>query len=186
MNVPETRLQGDTGFSLGRSSEILRDEIKFSKFVGRMRKRFSSMFNDILKTQLILKNVITPEDWSSMNDHIQYDFLYDNHFAELKEAELRESRLNQASLVEPFIGKYYSQDYVRRNVLRQSDAEIKEQDELINQEIEEGKIPDPAMAMDMEMGGGGQMGWTTKCNSSSLLFQQNQNLMRLLKVERSK
>ena len=115
------------------------------------------MFSDILKTQLILKNVITPEDWSSMNDHIQYDFLYDNHFAELKEAELRESRLNQASLVEPFIGKYYSQDYVRRNVLRQSDAEIKEQDELINQEIEEGKIPDPAMAMAMEMGGGGQM-----------------------------
>ena len=157
LNVPETRLQGDTGFSLGRSSEILRDEIKFSKFVGRMRKRFSSMFSDILKTQLILKNVITPEDWSSMNDHIQYDFLYDNHFAELKEAELRESRLNQASLVEPFIGKYYSQDYVRRNVLRQSDAEIKEQDELINQEIEEGKIPDPAMAMAMEMGGGGQM-----------------------------
>ena len=157
LNVPETRLQGDSGFSLGRSSEILRDEIKFSKFVGRMRKRFSSMFSDILKTQLILKNVITPEDWSSMNDHIQYDFLYDNHFAELKEAELRESRLNQASLVEPFIGKYYSQDYVRRNVLRQSDAEIKEQDELINQEIEEGKIPDPAMAMAMEMGGGGQM-----------------------------
>ena len=157
LNVPETRLQGDTGFSLGRSSEILRDEIKFSKFVGRMRKRFSSMFSDILKTQLILKNVITPEDWSSMNDHIQYDFLYDNHFAELKEAELRESRLNQASLVEPFIGKYYSQDYVRRNVLRQSDAEIKEQDELINQEIEEGKIPDPAMAMAMEMGGGDQM-----------------------------
>ena len=157
LNVPETRLQGDTGFSLGRSSEILRDEIKFSKFVGRMRKRFSSMFSDILKTQLILKNVITPEDWSSMNDHIQYDFLYDNHFAELKEAELRESRLNQASLVEPFIGKYYSQDYVRRNVLRQSDAEIKEQDELINQEIEEGKIPDPAMAMAMEMGGGNQI-----------------------------
>lgn len=153
LNVPETRLQGDTGFSLGRSSEILRDEIKFSKFVGRMRKRFSSMFSDMLKTQLLLKNVITPEDWEIMNDHIQYDFLYDNHFAELKETELRESRLNQASLVEPFIGKYYSQDYVRRNVLRQSDAEIKEQDELINQEIKEGKIPDPAATMDMETGG---------------------------------
>ena len=151
LNVPETRLQGDSGFSLGRSSEILRDEIKFSKFVGRMRKRFSSMFNDILKTQLLLKNVVTPEAWESMADHIQYDFLYDNHFAELKEAELRESRLNQATMVEPFIGKYYSQDYVRRNVLRQTDAEIKEQDELIKQEIKDGKIPDPAEVQAMEM-----------------------------------
>ena len=151
LNVPETRLQGDSGFSLGRSSEILRDEIKFSKFVGRMRKRFSSMFSDILKTQLLLKNVVTPEDWEYMSDHIQYDFLYDNHFAELKEAELRESRINQATLVEPFIGKYYSQDYVRRNVLRQTDAEIKEQDELIKQEIKDGKIPDPAEVQAMEM-----------------------------------
>ena len=160
LNVPETRLQGDSGFSLGRSSEILRDEIKFSKFVGRMRKRFSSMFNDILKTQLLLKNVVTPEDWEYMNDHIQYDFLYDNHFAELKEAELRESRLNQATMVEPFIGKYYSQDYVRRNVLRQTDAEIKEQDELIKQEIKDGKIPDPAevQAMEMQAMAGGKPG----------------------------
>ena len=160
LNVPETRLQGDSGFSLGRSSEILRDEIKFSKFVGRMRKRFSSMFNDMLKTQLLLKNVITPEDWEYMGDHIQYDFLYDNHFAELKEAELRESRLNQATMVEPFIGKYYSQDYVRRNVLRQTDAEIKEQDELIKQEIKDGKIPDPAevQAMEMQAMGGGAPG----------------------------
>ena len=160
LNVPETRLQGDSGFSLGRSSEILRDEIKFSKFVGRMRKRFSSMFNDMLKTQLLLKNVITPDDWEYMGDHIQYDFLYDNHFAELKEAELRESRLNQATMVEPFIGKYYSQDYVRRNVLRQTDAEIKEQDELIKQEIKDGKIPDPAevQAMEMQAMGGGAPG----------------------------
>jgi hypothetical protein len=155
LNVPETRLQGDSGFSLGRSSEILRDEIKFSKFVGRMRKRFSSMFNDMLKTQLLLKNIITPEDWEYMADHIQYDFLYDNHFAELKEAELLESRINQATLVEPFIGKYYSQDYVRRNVLRQTDSEIEEQDKLIKQEIKDGKIPDPAEVQAMEMG---QMG----------------------------
>jgi len=155
LNVPETRLQGDSGFSLGRSSEILRDEIKFSKFVGRMRKRFSSMFNDMLKTQLLLKNVVTPQDWEYMSDHIQYDFLYDNHFAELKDAELLESRINQATLVEPFIGKYYSQDYVRRNVLRQTDAEIKEQDQLIKEEIKDGKIPDPAEVQAMEMG---QMG----------------------------
>ena len=79
---------------MGRSSEILRDEIKFSKFVGRMRKRFSEVFNDILKTQLLLRNIITPEDWELHADHIQYDFLYDNHFAELKDAELLQGRLN--------------------------------------------------------------------------------------------
>ncbi len=144
LNVPETRLQGESGFSLGRSSEILRDEIKFSKFVGRLRKRFSHMFNDILKTQLILKNIITPEDWDVMEDHIQYDYLYDNHFSELKEAELLNERLTLAQTAEPYIGKYYSQDYIRRNILRQSDEEIEEQDKLIEQEIKDGVIPDPA------------------------------------------
>ena len=149
LNVPETRIQGETGFSMGRSSEILRDEIKFSKFVGRMRKRFSDMFSDMLRTQLILKNIITPEDWESMSDHIQYDFLYDNHFAELKEAELTTERVNLAQLVEPYVGKYYSNDYVRRNILRQSDQEIQEQDNLIENEIESGLIPDPA-SMDID------------------------------------
>ena len=144
LNVPETRIQGEGGFSLGRSSEILRDEIKFSKFVGRMRKRFSHMFQDLLKTQLILKNVITPEDWEIMSDHIQYDFLYDNHFAELKEAELTTERVNLATLVEPYVGKYYSNDYVRRQILRQTDEEIIEQDKLIEKEIKSGMIPDPA------------------------------------------
>jgi hypothetical protein len=156
LNVPETRIEGEGGgMSLGRSSEILRDEVKFSKFVGRMRKRFSSMFSDMLKTQLILKNIITPEDWEYMNDHIQYDFLYDNHFAELKEAELLTERMNLLQTVEPYIGKYYSQDYVRRNILQQTDSEILEQDELIEREIENGIIPDPnAMADPMAMEGG--------------------------------
>ena len=153
LNVPETRIQGDGGFSLGRSSEILRDEIKFSKFVGRMRKRFSSMFNDMLKTQLLLKNVVTPEDWEYMADHIQYDFLYDNHFAELKNAELTTERLNLAALAEPYVGKYYSQDYVRRNILRQTDEEIIEQDMLIEREIENGIIPDPNAMVDPMTGG---------------------------------
>ena len=144
LNVPETRLQGESGFSLGRSSEILRDEIKFSKFVGRLRKRFSHMFNDILKTQLILKNIITPEDWDVMEDHIQYDYLYDNHFSELKEAELLNERITLAQTAEPYVGRYYSQDYVRRNILRQTDEEIEEQDKLIEQEIKDGVIPDPA------------------------------------------
>jgi hypothetical protein len=143
LNVPESRIQGDTGFSMGRSSEILRDEVKFSKFVGRLRKRFSDMFNDMLKTQLILKNIVTPEDWETMADHIQYDFMYDNHFAELKETELSTERINLAQLYEPYIGKYFSNDYIRRNVLRQSDQEIEEQDKLIEKEIDSGMIPDP-------------------------------------------
>jgi hypothetical protein len=153
LNVPESRLQQEGGFSMGRSSEILRDEIKFSKFVGRMRKRFSDMFNDMLRTQLLLKNIITPEDWEIMEDHIQYDFLYDNHFAELKDAELTTERINLATLVEPYVGKYYSNDYVRRNILRQTDAEILEQDALIEAEIESGQIPDPnAMPVDPATG----------------------------------
>ena len=144
LNVPPSRMDGEGGFNLGRSSEILRDELKFTKFVGRLRKRFSNMFNDMLRTQLLLKNVITPEDWEVMSEHIQYDFLYDNHFSELKEAELLNERLTLAQTAEPYIGKYYSQDYVRRKILRQTDIEIIEQDKLIAKEIKDGVIPDPA------------------------------------------
>ena len=152
LNVPSSRIDGDSGFNLGRSSEILRDELKFSKFVGRLRKRFSNMFSDMLKTQLILKNIITPEDWELMNEHIQYDFLYDNHFAELKDSELMTDRLNMLSMAEPYIGKYYSQDYVRRNILRQTDQEIVEQDKLIKKEIKDGIIPDPSIPVDPNTG----------------------------------
>jgi hypothetical protein len=144
LNVPSSRIGGEGGFNLGRSSEILRDEVKFSKFVGRLRKRFSNMFNDMLKTQLILKNIITPEDWEIMSEHIQYDYLYDNHFAELKESELLMERLNMVAQAEPYVGKYYSQDYIRRKILRQTDEEIIEQDQIIDKEIKDGTIPDPA------------------------------------------
>lgn len=102
------------------------------------------MFNDMLKTQLILKNIITPEDWEMMSEHIQYDFLYDNHFSELKESELLNERLSSLQSAEPYIGKYYSVDYVRRKILRQTDEEIIEQDRLIKKEIKDGTIPDPA------------------------------------------
>jgi len=148
LNVPPSRMDGEGGFNLGRSSEILRDEVKFSKFVARLRKRFSYMFSDMLRTQLILKNIITPEDWNKMDEHIQYDFLYDNHFAELKDAELLNERLNMVQVAEPYVGKYFSQDYIRRKVLRQTDVEILEQDELIKKEIEEGLIPDPNAPVD--------------------------------------
>ena len=148
LNVPPSRMDGEGGFNLGRSSEILRDEVKFSKFVARLRKRFSYMFNDMLKTQLILKNIITPEDWELMDEHIQYDFLYDNHFAELKDAELLNERLNMVQVAEPYVGKYFSQDYVRRKILRQTDEEIIEQDKIIKKEIKDGIIPDPNAPVD--------------------------------------
>ena len=161
LGVPESRIASDGGFNLGRSSEILRDELKFAKFVGRLRKRFSSMFNDMLKTQLILKNIVTPEDWDKISEHIQYDFIYDNQFAELKESELLNERLGSLATIEPYIGKYYSNDYVRRKVLRQTDAEIIEMDEQIEQEIKDGIIPDPN-AVDPITGepleGGGDLG----------------------------
>ena len=152
LGVPETRIAGGgDGFNLGRSSEILRDELMFSKFVGRLRKRFANLFNDILRTQLLLKNIVSPEDWEQMSDHIQYDFLYDNHFAELKEAELLTNRLTLATTIEPYIGKYYSTEYVRKKILRQTDSEIIEIDLQIEDEISKGILPDPNAPVD-EMG----------------------------------
>ena len=152
LNVPPSRMDGEGGFNLGRSSEILRDELKFTKFVGRLRHRFSRMFDDMLKTQLILKNIITPEDWEIMSEHIQYDFLYDNHFSELKEVELFNERITVAAAAEPYVGRYYSQDYVRRKILRQTDIEILEQDELMAKEIKDGVIPDPNAPVDPATG----------------------------------
>ena len=99
----------------------------------------------MLKTQLILKNIITPEDWEIMSDHIQYDFLYDNQFAELKDSELLNERLGTLATIEPYIGKYYSVQYVRSKILRQTDSEIIQIDEQIEQEIKDGIIPDPSM-----------------------------------------
>ena len=161
LSVPESRIASDGGFNLGRSSEILRDELKFAKFVGRLRKRFANLFNDMLRTQLILKNVITPEDWKSLSDHIQYDFVYDNQFAELKESELTNERLGTLATIEPYIGKYYSNEYVRKKILRQTDSEIMEIDEQIEKEIKDGIIPDPN-AVDPITGqpleGGGDLG----------------------------
>ena len=138
LNVPDSRIGSDSGFNLGRSSEILRDELMFSKFVGRLRKRFSALFLDLLKTQLILKNIVTPEDWEQMSEHIQFDYIYDNHFAELKDTELMNERLNLMVAIEPYIGTYYSRDYVKRKVLRQTDEEIIEMGEEMQNENEMG------------------------------------------------
>ena len=152
LNVPSSRLDSQGGFNLGRSSEILRDELKFTKFVGRLRKRFSGVFNDMLKTQLILKNIITPEDWSELEDHIQYDFLYDNHFSDLKKNELLNEQLGVVASMEPYMGKYFSNHYVRTKVLKQTEDDIKEIDKEIEKEIKDGSLMDPNAMVDPNTG----------------------------------
>ena len=152
LGVPESRLASSSGFNLGRSSEILRDEIKFTKFVGRMRKRFSGLFHDMLRTQLLLKNIVSMEDWEILSEHIQYDYVYDNHFSELKENELMNERIQTATALEPYVGRYYSADYVRRHVFKQTDQEIVEIDKQIKKEIKDGVIPDPNQPIDPATG----------------------------------
>ncbi len=144
LNVPESRLESDSTFNLGRAAEITRDEVKFQKFVTRLRKKFSELFHDLLKTQLVLKGIISIEEWDDMSEHIQYDFIADNYFSELKDQEILNERLNLVTTMDPFAGRYFSLDYIRRKVLRQSDAEIKEIDKQMEEEISTGKLPDPA------------------------------------------
>jgi len=154
LNLPPSRLTDDNkAFNLGKSTEILRDELKFTKFIGRLRKRFSSIFQDILKTQLILKGIITPEDWDDMEEHIQYDFLFDNHFNELKEQEMMMQRITLVTQMDPFVGKYFSTEYIRRNVLMQTEKEYKEIDKQITSDIDSGMAIDPVDVNSLEMMG---------------------------------
>ena len=144
LNLPPSRLTDDNkAFNLGKSTEILRDELKFTKFIGRLRKRFSQLFHDILKTQLILKGIITPEDWDEMEEHIQYDFLFDNHFNELKEQEMMMQRITLATQMDPFVGKYFSTEYIRRKILMQTEQEYKEIDKQMKYDIDTGLAIDP-------------------------------------------
>tara|TARA_B110000114_G_scaffold179391_1_gene213751 strand:+ start:561 stop:2204 length:1644 start_codon:yes stop_codon:yes gene_type:complete len=135
LNVPISRMDSEAGFSLGRASEITRDELKFSKFVQRIRKKFVPLFTDILKTQLLLKGVIAPEDWATMQEHIQYDFLQDGHFAELKDAELLNDRIQTLDSIQSYIGTFFSKEYVLKKVLRMNDAEISEMNDQIKKEL---------------------------------------------------
>ena len=143
LNVPAGRLDSSTSFNLGRSSEITRDELKFTKFVGKLRKKFSDIFNDTLKTQLILKGVITPEDWDDMKEHIQYDYLYDNHFTELKNLEMMTEKLNVLQQMDPYIGKYFSVEYIRTQILGQTESEMEEIDIEMADDIKSGRAIDP-------------------------------------------
>ena len=140
LNVPISRLEAEQNFSLGRTTEITRDELKFSKFVQRIRKKFTPLFNDILKSQLVLKNVINIEEWNDIKEHIQYDFMKDGHFAELKDAEILREQLDQLGQVEGYIGTFFSKSWVQKNILKMTDYEIEEMRKQIN--IEAGNPPD--------------------------------------------
>ena len=147
LNVPISRMEAESGFSLGRASEITRDELKFTKFVQRLRKRFTPLFTDMLKAQLILKGIVTLEDWKKMKEHIQYNFLQDGHFAELKKAELMQDRIDALGSIESYIGTFYSKEWVQKNVLNMTEAEMEEMQKQISKEagtdVDDGGIDVP-------------------------------------------
>ncbi len=134
LNVPVSRMEAENNFSLGRSTEITRDELKFTKFVQRLRKKFTPLFTDLLKTQLILKGIVTLEEWPQIKEHIQYDFLQDGHFAELKKAEILKEQLDTLQTVESYIGTFFSKKWVQNNVLNMTDSEVEDMQKQINKE----------------------------------------------------
>ena len=144
LNIPISRLESEGGFNLGKSTEITRDEIKFSKFIQRLRKKFAELFQDMLKTQLILKGIMKPEDWDHIKEYMVYDFKDDNHFQELKEIEILNERMTALQAINDYVGTYYSVEYVRRYVLRQSDTEIEEIDKQIEREKKDDIMDDDA------------------------------------------
>jgi len=135
LNVPLSRLQQQQGFSLGRSTEITRDEIKFSKFIARLRKRFNNLFSEALRVQLVAKNIIRAEEWEDLRQDMEFVYDMDNHFAELKDNEILLQRIQMLQQMDPYIGKYYSSNWVKKNVLQLSEDEIKEMDSEIQQDL---------------------------------------------------
>ena len=154
LNVPSTRLEAENTFNLGRASEITRDELKFSKFINRLRKRFSILFGNILRIQLITKNIIRPDEWEKYNEVIYYDFVSDAHFAELKNAELLRERLGLLTEIDGYVGKYFSKEWIQKNILVQTDEEIEEIDKQIKQEVKADEIRDFDPEIDQAFPGG--------------------------------
>ena len=142
LNIPMSRLEADSGFNMGRASEISRDELNFQKFINRLRNKFNLLFMNALRVQLILKGIIKEEDWYKMQQEIRFKYVSDSYFTESKEYEILKERLDVLREINDHIGDYYSRDFVRRNILRQSDQEIKEMDRQITKEREKGLLPD--------------------------------------------
>ena len=134
LNVPITRMESDGQFNLGRASEVTRDELKFSKFINRLRTRFSHLFSNLLEIQLVLKGNLTRNDWRKIKNEIYYDFPHDNYFTELKQAEVLRERLGLANEIDEYVGKYYSLSWVRKNVLQMTEEEIRDMDKEIKKE----------------------------------------------------
>lgn len=142
LNIPTSRMEAENGFNMGRSSEITRDELKFYKYIDRLRQRFSKVFLNLMKTQCILKGILKEEEWFKIEQYIRFDFQTDSYFTELKEYEILSERMNILRDVQDHIGDYYSREWVRKNILRQTDKEIEQEDEKIVRERELGVIKD--------------------------------------------
>jgi hypothetical protein len=136
LGVPLSRMMGESGFNMGRSAEITRDEVRFNKFIDRLRHRFSTVFLDILKTQVILKGIMSEDDWNRINQEITFTFNNDSYFAELKDNDILRERLDIIAAVTPYIGRFFSNDYVRKYFLKQSEEDILEIDAQINREMQ--------------------------------------------------
>ena len=141
LNVPVTRMEAENQFNLGRATEITRDELKFTKFIKRLRSRFTHLFDNLLEIQLVLKGIINRKDWAKIRENISFEFSHDNYFAELKEAEIIRERLNLASEIDQFVGKYYSLGWIRKNVLQMTEEEIEDMDKEIKAEEEDPDSP---------------------------------------------
>jgi len=150
LHVPVSRLEQSSGFSLGRSTEISRDEVNFSMFIGRLRTKFSGLFDDLLRVQLVLKKICTEEEWKQFKDDIWYNFKKDVVFAELRDAEILTNRLNMLPLVQPFEGTYFSREWIRKNVLHQTDEEM-EQIDLQNQQENEMRAQEAQAQFDQQL-----------------------------------
>jgi len=170
LNVPISRLEPETGFNLGRASEITRDELKFARFVDRLRHRFVHFFSRLLETQLSLKGIMTKEDWNVIRQFVNYDFLEDSHFEELKKSEIMQDRMNVLRDISEYAGKYYSHNWIRKNVLHQAEDEIEEIDNEIT-----GEKGDSRYASDEDEGGGGGL-YSQKDHSKKLDLINEQNI----------
>jgi hypothetical protein len=151
LNVPVSRLEPETGMTLGRATEINRDEVKFQKFIQRLRMRFAMLFDGALEKQLVLKGHMTPEEYQDVRRNIKYDFKQDNYFTELKENEIITERVNTLNSIDAYVGKYFSQEWVKRNVLRMSDDEIATMTDQMSDENDADTEMDAALA-DPDMG----------------------------------
>ena len=146
LNVPLNRLEQESQFSLGRNNEITREEVKFSKFIDRLRKKFSMIFLQVLKKQLVLKKVITEADWDAWKTSIRVDYARDNYFSEMKDAEVLRERLQTLDIMTQYVGDYFSKEWVFKNVLKYSEEDIKELKSQVEDEIKSGEVANPADA----------------------------------------